>query len=261
MEAIYKVGGSLELAITLPDERAKSKSGRVYLDEFCERNAIHLHKSTHINNQDCIDLIKKMEIDWLFIIGWSQIANEALLDAPKKGVLGIHPTLLPVGRGRAPIPWSIIKGLDKTGVTLFKLDTGVDTGDILAQLEIALTDETTATWLYEQVDQAHVTLIERSFSSIASGNIELRVQDESQATVWEGRKPEDGEIDLNGRREDAYRLVRGVTRPYPGAYFYEDGQKVIVWQARPVSERHDATRKYLTFDDGLLEVIESEVVS
>ena len=131
MEAIYEIGGELDLVITLEDSQAADKSGRVYLDKFCKTKNIHLFKSSHINNEVCEKIIKEYKIDWLFIIGWSQIAKPHILNAPVNGTLGIHPTLLPQGRGRAPIPWAIIKGLRETGVTLFKLDEGVDTGDIV----------------------------------------------------------------------------------------------------------------------------------
>ena len=133
MEAIYDVGGNLDFAMTLHDEQSKNKSGRVYIDSFCKKHGVKLYKSSHVNNSDVVKAIKSHEIDWLFIIGWSQIASKELLEAPKKGVLGMHPTLLPEGRGRAAIPWAIIKGLDRTGVTLFKLDEGVDT-DLAAAL-------------------------------------------------------------------------------------------------------------------------------
>lgn len=158
IEAIYLAGGQLDLAITLPDDKAINKSGRVYLDQFCLKHQIPLIKTNHINDSVVLDSIKQMDLDWLFIIGWSQIAGQAVLDAPNMGVLGIHPTLLPTGRGRAAIPWAILKSLDKTGVTLFKLDTGVDTGPIADQYTIPLTSQTTATELYQLVDDAHMEL-------------------------------------------------------------------------------------------------------
>src|SRR6266496_1733341 len=130
MEEIYAAGGCLDLAITLRDELAQTKSGRIYLDKFCEERRIDLVKIKHVNDSQSIGAIKEKGLDWLFIIGWSQIAGPLVLDAPKRGVLGIHPTLLPAGRGRAPIPWAILKGLKQTGVTLFKLDAGIDTGPI-----------------------------------------------------------------------------------------------------------------------------------
>lgn len=257
MQAIYDIGGKLDLVVTLHDEKAPKKSGRVFLDEFCRANDIELYKCDHINDADTIQKIKSAGIDWLFVIGWSQIASNDVLASAKLGVLGAHPSLLPEGRGRAAIPWSILKRLDKTGVTLFKLDDGVDTGEILHQIDIPLTHNTTATDLYQQVDSVHVTLMKKAVPDLLASRISLRKQDDSAATYWAGRKPEDGEIDMAGSVFDAECLVRAVTRPYPGAFFYEGSKKRIVWTAR-VSEM--PTDRSLKFFDGFLELLESEVV-
>jgi len=254
MEALYEAGGELCLAITLKDEKAKTKSGRVYLDDFCNKRGVELHKIDHINDDEVHQLIQKYDLDWLFIIGWSQIANKRLLDSPKSGVLGMHPTLLPVGRGRAAIPWAIIKGLDKTGVTLFKLDEGVDTGAILSQLEIPLTKNTTATELYEKVDLAHTTLMKKVIPKILSSEVVLKIQDEKQATIWEGRTPQDGEIDLDCSKYEADKLIRAVTKPYPGAFVYLDGKKYIIWSSKFTSERTEGL--CLEFSDGILECLD-----
>ena len=254
MEALYDAGGKLSLAITLKDNKAKSKSGRVYLDSFCEKNGVELHKINHINDDDVFELIKKNDLDWLFIIGWSQIADKRLLGTPKKGVLGMHPTLLPVGRGRAAIPWAIIKGLNKTGVTLFKLDEGIDTGPILSQFEIPLSEKTTSTELYQKVDIAHIELMKNVISKIIGNNVQLQIQDETLATIWDGRKPEDGEIDLTGSVHDAEILVRAVTKPYPGAFVYIDGLKYIIWKAKLFSS--NTNNLCLNFHNGILECLD-----
>src|SRR5262249_6026267 len=136
MQAIYESGGKLEFAGTLQDDQARAKSGRVYLDEFCARHAIPLCKFRNINDALAIDAIRAASVDWVFIIGWSQIARRPVLDATRQGVLGMHPSLLPIGRGRAAVPWAILLGLQETGVTLFQLDEGVDTGPIVAQVRI-----------------------------------------------------------------------------------------------------------------------------
>lgn len=238
IEAIYEIGGKIDLLITLPDERAKNKSGRVYLDDLAGKYNVPLLKTNHINDQAVLDAVKKYEIDWLFIIGWSQIAGEKVLNSPKYGCIGMHPTLLPEGRGRAAIPWAILKGLKKTGVTMFRLDNGVDTGDIIGQEEIALDSRITADELYDQVNSAHIRLIQNYWGPIVNNTIRLRKQDQAAATEWPGRKPEDGEIKPGMTMEEAERLVRAVTRPYPGA-FYDCGQeKMIIWKA-------DVSRNYV----------------
>jgi methionyl-tRNA formyltransferase len=253
MEAIYDAGGELVQAFTLKDDCSINKSGRVFIDKFCEEHSIDLFKLNHINDKEVIDIIKKKEIDWLFIIGWSQIAGRRLLNTPLRGVLGMHPTLLPTGRGRAAIPWAIIKGLQETGVTLFKLDEGVDTGPILDQQVIKLDETIDAMKLYDFVDSAHISLMRKAIPNILQDTVQMSTQDESKATEWPGRKPEDGLIDLKGSVDDAHRLIRAVTKPYPGAFVFINCEKYIIWQAQKVSGV--TSNLCLEFRDGVLECL------
>jgi len=254
IEEIYRIGGKLDLFITLKDEKAKNKSGRIYLDEIAERENTPLLKINNINDEEVIEALKKHEIDWLFIIGWSQIAKKEVLEIPTNGCIGMHPTLLPVGRGRAAIPWAIIKGLDKTGVTMFKLDEGVDTGDIISQGVIDINETTIATDLYKKVDEVHVELISKYWDDIVNGRVVLTKQDESMATEWSGRNPEDGEVLSSMTMNDADKLVRAVTHPYPGA-FYKDENKVIrIWSAKV-----DQSKGEIKLSDGYLTPIDYEI--
>jgi methionyl-tRNA formyltransferase len=232
MEEIYRAGGRLDLVITLHDRLSRQKSGRIYVDQFCAEHGIKVVKIRHINDQEAVAAVQESAIDWLFIIGWSQIAGQVALDAPTRGCIGMHPTLLPQGRGRAAIPWAILKGLDKTGVTMFKLDAGVDTGPILAQETILLAPDETATTLYERVAAAHQTLIARVWPELVADTLALQVQDESLATEWPGRKPEDGIILPEMDCVAVDRLVRAVTHPYPGAFIEQQGNRYTVWSGR-----------------------------
>lgn len=230
MEAIYNVNGTLDLIISIPDEKAKKKSGRIYVDDFAAKYNIPVVKSNHVNDAIVIEAIKAHEIDWLFIIGWSQIASKEVIESTKIGAIGAHPTLLPVGRGRAAIPWAIIKGLDVTGVSFFKMDEGVDTGLILGQEEVPILTDETALTLYDKVNTAHETLIKKLYVDLQNNKVEGKVQDESKATYWEGRKPKDGEISLDMAVTQVDRLVRATTKPYPGAFIIRGDKKVIIWK-------------------------------
>lgn len=256
IEEIYKIGGKLDLLITLKDNKAKDKSGRIYLDEIAAKHNVPLLKINNVNDKEVIETLIKYGIDWLFIIGWSQIARSELLNTPKKGCIGMHPTLLPVGRGRAAIPWAIIKGLDKTGVTMFKLDEGVDTGDIITQGEITLDNEITATELYDKVNRMHTQLIRDKWVDIISDNIKPTKQDEKLATEWPGRKPEDGQITRNMTMDEAHTLVRATTHPYPGAFFVTNDSKIIIWNAIKNKLNGDIKLK-----DGYLQLVDYEVLN
>jgi len=255
IESIINMGGKFSLLITLHDDRAKKKSGRIYLDEIAKRNNIPLLKINHINDNVTISTLKELDIDWLFIIGWSQIASTEVLRSVKKGVIGAHPTLLPEGRGRAAIPWAILKGLTKTGVTFFKMDEGVDTGEILDQYEIELSACITATELYEKVNNAHIILIKRIWPSVYNNTIIGKKQNELNATYLEGRRPEDGELNLNMTVNEADKLIRATTKPYPGAFLFLNGAKLVIWKGS-FNKQDDAIS--LNFVDGVYYVTEYE---
>ncbi len=252
IEEIYRLGGSLEVIFTLEDSMARGKSGRVYLDEFAENHGIPLIKIRHINEEAVRQEIRKRELDWLFIIGWSQIAGRHILDAPGLGCIGMHPTLLPKGRGRASVPWAILKGLPETGVTMFRLDEGVDTGDVIAHETIPMHENITATELYEKVNRAHIELIRKNWGRITDGTVIFKRQDESQATQWPGRRPEDGRITENMRVEEALRLIRAVTHPYPGAFYDDRDRRWRIWSACEAGQG-------LRLKDGWIRPLEYEI--
>ena len=254
INAVYEIGGKFDLLITLKDEKNRDKSGRIYLDEVASQNNVPLLKIDNINDAEVIKSLKKHEIDWLFIIGWSQIAKKEILETPTYGCIGMHPTLLPKGRGRAAIPWAIIKGLDKTGVTLFRLDEGVDTGDIIGQGIIEIKNDTNATVLYDQVNNMHIELIKRYWNDIIGNSIKLTKQNNDEATEWPGRKPEDGEIFSWMTVDEADKLIRAVTHPYPGAFYIENGRKIIIWSAQ-----FSETEGMIRLKNGYIQPIEYEI--
>ncbi len=241
IEEIYRCGYKLEVVFTLDDKAAPGKSGRIYLDELSEKHGFDLVKVGNINEEIVPRTLKEREIDWHFVVGWSQIVRKAVLDTPRYGTLGIHPTLLPEGRGRAPIPWAILKGLDKTGVTLFKIDEGVDSGPIIDQIEIPLDKRENATTLYDKVEMGHRNLICRGLPLLESREVSMFPQDESRATYWPARRPEDGEIKPDMTVEEVDRLVRAVTRPYPGAFVFSENALLKIWAGEPA--------KYLSLED------------
>jgi methionyl-tRNA formyltransferase len=252
INTIYSIGGKFDLLITLNDNKSVRKSGRVFLDEIADVSKTPLLKIDHIDEELVKRALIEFNIDWLFLVGWSQIASSETIRVPKAGVIGAHPTLLPVGRGRASVPWAILMGLDKTGVTFFQMDEGVDTGPILAQIEIPVSKEETATVLYDKVTRAHGELIQQLWPKLLTGQVHGQVQDETTATIWRGRTPADGELKLSMTVIEADRLIRATTHPYPGAFIFIDGKKHIVWSG--VIGQH--TGLQLEFRDGFFTAVD-----
>jgi methionyl-tRNA formyltransferase len=230
IDEIHEIGGRLDLIMTLEDTADRHKSGRADLADLATRHGCELVKIRDINDAQGLGALRAANLDWLFIIGWSQIASAGVLSIPSKGTIGAHPTLLPVGRGRAPIPWAILKGLPETGVTFFLVDEGVDTGPIIEQAPIPLEPTEDAGSLYRKVVTVHRRLIGEVWRQLTDDIVDAEPQDESRTTYWPKRTPADGEIHSTMTVEDIDRLVRAVTRPYPGAFVLREGRVVRIWE-------------------------------
>ena len=148
----------------------------------------------------------------------------------------MHPTLLPRHRGRAPIPWAILTGLARTGVTLFEIvDATADSGAIVGQRVVEISADETATTLFERIAEAHVSLIREYVPQLLTRTAPRIAQDPVRASSWPKRTPADGIIDWETRAPYLHDWVRAQTRPYPGAFTFLGREKVVVWRARPVS--------------------------
>jgi methionyl-tRNA formyltransferase len=153
----------------------------------------------------------------------------------REGVFGMHPTLLPRHRGRASIPWALLSGLARTGVTLFEIvDATADSGSIVGQAVVDIEPDDTATTLFERLASAHLDLIREFVPQIVSGSAPRIPQDPKRASTWHRRRPDDGIIDWETRAPYLHDWVRAQTRPYPGAFTFLGDEKVVVWRARPV---------------------------
>lgn len=257
IEEVHALGGTFDYLGTLHDELATGKSGRTYIDDLAGDGAVR--KFRNINDPDAVAGLRDADLDWLFIIGWSQIAGPDVLASTRRGVLGMHPTLLPEGRGRASIPWAILKGLDRTGVSLFQLDEGVDTGPVLAQVSVPIDPEETASTLYAKVAVAHRHLIRDAWPRLQADEVEVCPQDESQATLWPGRSPADGQLRADLSVVEAERLVRATTHPYPGAFVDRPDGRLRVWAAHVRRPGCSHPGEVLVFGDGTLCVDQSSV--
>lgn len=256
IDEILSAGYDIAAIFTFPSDRAPDKSGRASPRGPAARHDVPIVEIDDVNSGEVARRCRTLGIDWLFIIGWSQIARREVLDAPRLGCVGAHPTLLPAGRGRAAIPWTILKGLSESGVTLFRLAPGVDNGPVLGQVRFPVEPDETATTLYAKVVDAHRELIRSCMPDLEGGDVAGRPQDENLATVWPGRRPEDGRLDFDMTVAEADRLVRATTRPYPGAFIdLPDGRRIRCWSGR-AGLPADAPSLPLRFADGTYHLVD-----
>ena len=235
LEAAADVGAEIVGIVTLPGPIDPNRSGQCTFDEVAARLGATLMETSDVNAAETVDAVAALDPELIFVVGWSQIAREPFLALAREGVFGMHPTLLPRHRGRAAIPWAILSGLARTGVTLFEIvDATADSGAIVGQAVVEIGADDTAETLFERISDAHVELI-RVYVPQLLTRIAPRVpQEPSRASSWPKRAPADGIIDWETRAPYLYDWVRAQTRPYPGAFTFLGDEKVVVWRARPL---------------------------
>ena len=187
----------------------------------------------NINKSENIKILKSIKPDLILVMGWSQLLKTEIIKIPSIGIIGSHPTELPKYRGRAPIPWSIIKGLKQSAETFFWITEGTDNGDILDQQKFLISDEDDANSVYNKVTEAAKMMIIKNLDLIEKGIIRKKKQDEADfLEYWPKRIPEDGKIDWTQKGMNIHRLIRASTKPYPGAFTFFKGSKLRIWKAK-----------------------------
>ena len=241
LAAAAEAGAEVAAVVTLPGPIDPNRSGQCSFDELAADLGARLIETADVNSPETIAAIREVDPDLIFVVGWSQLVMDEFIGLPRHGVFGMHPTLLPRHRGRAAIPWAILSGLAKTGVTLFQIADGTaDSGPIVGQVEVPIAPDETATTLYEKVTAAHLQLVRESVPRLLDGTAERTPQDTRRASAWPKRTPADGIIDWETRARYLHDWVRAQTRPYPGAFTYLGDEKLVVWRARPVELDEEA---------------------
>ena len=235
LEAAVSAGADVVGVVTLPGPIDPNRSGQCSFEEIATRLGGELHETRDINAEETLDVVRNLDPELIFVVGWSQLVRDPFIALAREGVFGMHPTLLPRHRGRAPIPWAILSGLARTGVTLFEIvDATADSGAIVAQAVVDIAPDETATTLFDRIAAAHVELIGEWVPRLISRTAPRIPQDPTRASAWTKRVPADGIIDWETRAMYLHDWVRAQTRPYPGAFTYLGAEKVVVWKARPV---------------------------
>lgn len=204
------------------------------LSGFSNEKGIPWQYVDDINSASSINWIKELKPDIIFCFGWSNILNVELLGIPPLGVIGFHPTKLPKNRGRHPIIWALVLGLNETGSTFFFMDSGVDNGDIISQADIVIDRNDDAKSLYNKVTKTALNQIKDFVPRIESGSLFRQKQDEALANVWRKREINDGLIDWRMSADTVHNLVKGLSNPYIGAHFVAEGKEIKVWKTMPI---------------------------
>jgi methionyl-tRNA formyltransferase len=181
--------------------------------------------------------------DAIIVVGYGRIIPQWMLDLPRLGNINLHASLLPKYRGAAPIQWALANGETVTGVTTMRIDTGLDTGDILLQKQIAVAPDDTAESIAPRLASIGADLMIGTLRGLKAGSVLPRPQDNSQASLAPILKKEDGLVDFSRSASETLNRIRGF-QPWPGAHTKFRGKHLQIIKAQtgsdplPLAELH-----------------------
>jgi methionyl-tRNA formyltransferase len=175
--------------------------------------------------------LTRLQPDLIVVAAYGQILPKTILELPRLGCLNVHTSLLPKFRGAAPIQWAILEDEQETGVTIMRMDAGLDTGDILTQAATRIVPEDNAETLHNRLAEMGADLLVRTVPDLVSGRIIPRPQPPEGATYARKISREDGRLDWNQPARTLWNKVRAFT-PWPGAYthFGSAADLLKIWE-------------------------------
>ena len=185
-------------------------------------------------SEEFLAALRALQPDLIVVAAYGQILPASILELPRFGCLNVHTSLLPRYRGAAPIQWAILNGDAETGVTIMKIDAGLDTGDILTQATTPIHPEDNSETLHNRLARMGAELLVRTIPDYVAGKLTPQPQPAAGASYAAKIKKQDGHLDWNQPAPALWNRVRGLV-PWPGAFTYLPGQPqphlLKIWQA------------------------------
>jgi len=236
LEKLAEAGFRIQLVVTQPDK--PRGRGMELTPSPVKQRALELglrvaQPDKIKNNEEFRSQLSTLKPDAIIVVGYGRLIPQWMIDLPPMGNINLHASLLPKYRGAAPIQWAIACGETVTGVTTMKIDSGLDTGDILLQKEIPVEAKDTAETLAPRMANIGAELVRETLLGLRAGTVHPTPQDNTKASLAPILKKEDGEIDFHRSAEEICNRLRGF-QPWPGAYTNFRGKNLQVWDAKPL---------------------------
>lgn len=235
LERLVAAGHRVSLVVTQPDR----PSGRGMSTAFTPVKQAALGLGLPIaqpekikSNEDFRAHLTQLAPRAIIVVGYGRIIPQWMIDLPPLGNLNVHASLLPKYRGAAPIQWAIASGETVTGVTIMRIDAGLDTGDILSQATEPILADDTVPNLAPRLAAKGAVLMSDTLSRLEHGTVHPVPQDHSQATLAPVLTKDDGLLDFHRTARELHNRLRGF-QPWPGGYTFFRGRQLTVHSAIP----------------------------
>ncbi len=220
-----------------PDQASQyNVSGYVSFSDIAKKNDIPIYfpKEYSLKNSQDLDFFEKNNFDILLIGGWQRLIPENILKSFKIGGIGFHGSsdFLPKGRGRSPVNWSLIEGKNQFILHAFLMTPGVDDGDVLEHEIFDITQWDTCQTIYYKISIIQKQILEKLIPKLISNNFKKN-QQIGEPTFYPKRTPDDGLIDWSKPMIEIYNLIRALTKPYPGAFTFQNKNRINIWNSQP----------------------------
>jgi len=237
LEALIQEGHEILAVVTQPDRPKGRGRKRVPspIKELALMHQMEVLQPQKASDEDFCDHLRKMEPDLAIVVAFGQILKKNLLAIPEWGVINIHASLLPKYRGAAPIQWAILNSEPKTGLTVMRMDEGLDTGPILLQKEVPILQDETAGQLHDRLSLLAGQVIIKALTDMSNSQLKETPQDESLASYASKIEKRDCLVDWKQPATRISCLIRALD-PRPGAYTLLEGKQIKLFSSRVVEE-------------------------
>ena len=241
LKALIDAGHEISLVVTQPDRRRnRNKMILSPVKELAVEHGIEVAQPFRLKKQpEYTDLLRKTAPDAIVVAAFGQIIPQEILDIPKFGCINVHGSLLPALRGASPMQTAILEGLDETGITIMKMDAGMDTGDMISKVSCDIRGKDILE-VSELLAEEGAKLLVETLPKIENGTAVYEKQDESLATYAKMISKSDGFTDFNEPADYIERKIRAYAE-WPTCYSYLDGAQVRFFKAEALEGKDAGT--------------------
>lgn len=250
LQALIDSKHEVVLAVTHP---ASAQSYKAIWSDSVEELAREHGIAVHLTDRadaETIDLVKRAEPDVIVVNSWYTWMPAELYTLPPHGTLNLHDSLLPKFTGFSPVLWALISGESEFGLTVHRMDDGLDTGDILVQHSLPIGPTDTGTDLVLRGMELIPGALNEALAALESGSAVWRPQNKAERTYFHKRSDRDSLIDWGWTAEDLERFVRALSEPYPRAFTFYRGERIEVLEARVSEARYGGTPGRVIVQEG-----------
>ena len=233
LRELAKAGHEIVGVISQPDKpKGRGKNLQpTPVKEAAMELGLPVYQPKKVRDPEFIQVVRDLEPEVIVVVAFGQIIPKEILEMPKYGCINVHASLLPAYRGAAPIQWAVINGDKESGVTIMRMDEGLDTGDMINKVIVTLDEKETGGSLFDRLSEAGAKLLVETLPKLEDGSAVFEKQPEESTTPYAAMiSKKMGERDWTKSAAELERLIRGLN-PWPGTYTEYQGKTLKIWGA------------------------------